>query len=493
MRLVGLSGVVILLVSVIISGATYLGVRGFVWTPGDMGFIYSFVITVGFLVSIGAGLFGAVKESEEFLIAAGTACIVLALLNKLFSSVLYSWSYLDITLLLAGVAMILDRFHVKRVKMARKLEEPKPEQLLESLDRLEAEVSEARPAVVPSREKELSEVKRRLWLEVQKKPELIKTLRARLYYDRTVQEILKRFLNSDLKAIEPDVKTSTKPSYPQLLELEKDSRRNIQSILNDLVDTSTLLRDLYEKLVACPYCHQSSRIFLRIKCPKCDSRKTAMNRLMEHTDCGAIFKYEEYLGPDGFRCLKCGKAFAEESGLKSVGVTFECQSCRSVFNDPKRSYYCRNCAAEFQFESSESEEIYSYALNDGVRAEAKEMLSVLTIANMIESLGYKASVPGFLKGRTGVSHEFTLTCSRDERLFAIDFVITDKENIGTKMILSSYAKFSDVKATRCLLVAVPELEQQARDFLDANKILYIEGEDPSEIGDKVKQILERST
>ena len=96
MRQIGLAGIIILIISVIVSGATYLGESSFIWNPGDPGFIYSLILTLGFLVAVGAGIYGAIKEMNEFLIAAGTACIALALVNKLFSNVLYSWSYLDI-------------------------------------------------------------------------------------------------------------------------------------------------------------------------------------------------------------------------------------------------------------------------------------------------------------------------------------------------------------------------------------------------------------
>ncbi len=56
--------------------------------------------------------------------------------------------------------------------------------------------------------------------------------------------------------------------------------------------------------------------------------------------------------------------------------------------------------------------------------------------------------------------------------------------------LSSYAKFIDIPTTKRLLIAIPSLERRAKDFLDANKIFYIEGKVISKITDEVQKFFE---
>ncbi|MEM3502126.1 MAG: hypothetical protein QXH16_06995, partial [Candidatus Bathyarchaeia archaeon] len=330
-------------------------------------------------------------------------------------------------------------------------------------------------------------------LDLSGRPELADTWRMKLYHDKDAREIVRRFLSSDLKYVEPDVKTSTKPSYPELADIEKATTRDLQSILDELAETGVLVGELYEKLITCPRCHQSSKVFLRSKCSKCDSRNIKKNRLMEHTKCGAIYKEDEYDRPEGFKCPKCGKTFREKVELEPIGVTYECETCGNVFNDPRLVYYCRNCAYEFQFENCELEDLYSYTMNEKVKLEALEKVSVLSVADTLESVGYKTSVPGVLSGKSGVGHEFTLTCTKAERRFAVDLVMSQGLEVDLRMVLPSYAKFMDVGAERCLLIAVPRLADQAREYLEANKIPYVEGENPTDIILKTRHYIESAT
>ena len=488
MRKVALAGVAILALSMIVSGAGYLGGGGFQWTPSDMGFIYSSMLTLGFIASIAAGLFGATKENEEFLIAGGVACIALALANKLFINRLYSWGYLDAMWLVAGILMILDRFHVKRVRETEEAEgKPNHEQLLDKFDKLITQTGTAEPQEAMGLEREMYDVKRMLWLEAMNKPELAKTLRGRLYLSKVGQEIVKRFIDADLKVIEPDIQMAQTPKYPKLADLERFSQTKVQATLNELVEGGILQRELYEKLIACPHCHQTSKVFIRNKCSKCGSLNIRMNRLLEHTRCGAIYKEQEY---QGAKCPKCENSIEDKAELKSVGIAFECDSCKSVFGDPNQSFYCRNCASDFDLKSSELTDTYSYKFNDEMKPEAREVLTVTTTADTMEGVGFEVNVSGSLKGKTGVDHQFTIAASKGEKLYATDLLVAKPDaKVDMTMVLPSYAKFMDIPDARPLVVAVPGLESQARDFLSANHILFVEGENLSEIGERVKQIL----
>jgi len=489
-----MAGIMILVTSIIVSGASYLRGGNFEWAPGNTGFIYSAVLTLGFFVSIGAGVFGAIKEINEFLIGAGTSCIVLAIVNKLFANVLYSWSFLDTLWLLAGVLMIIDSVQVKRVKEARKLQEllkaekAEPEHLLEKLDKLESENLKAQSDIMFIHERQIQEIKKQLWSDAKQKPELRKLLRMRLYNSPVVQEIIRRFIYQFVDVIEPKIESNETPTYSALSTLGDADPKKVQSALNDLVESGILQKDLYEKMIACPQCHRTSNIFARVKCPKCDSFKVNINRLMQHADCGAIYRNEEYYGPSGAICPKCGTKLSEESQLKNVGVVFECESCKSIFSDPNRAFYCRNCASEFQLKNSELTDIYSYRLSQDVKSEAKETLTVLEVADKIGKLGFTVSAPGTMTGRSGVNHEFTLTCSKKDKQMAIDFA-SAAEKVSTKTVLSSYAKFMDVPSATKMIVAIPTLEQQAKDLLNTNHIEHIETEDTNAIVEKIKGFL----
>jgi hypothetical protein len=175
LRQIALVGTVILVLSLIVSLVNYVGMRGFEWIPTGSGFVYSLVLSLGFIIALGAGVFGAIKEMNEFLIAAGAGVIALDLLNKLFANVLYSWGYLDTVLLLAGVMMILDSFYVRRAKEARleasKLE-TKPDDLLVHLDELVSEADTSQSDGALNLEKEIFDIKQQLWAESKKSTEM---------------------------------------------------------------------------------------------------------------------------------------------------------------------------------------------------------------------------------------------------------------------------------------------------------------------------------
>jgi hypothetical protein len=516
MRRVALAGIAILVLSIAISSVEYLTTGSLQWNPSDPSFIYSSVLTLGFIASIVAGLFGAFKENEEVLIVSGVACIAFALVNKFFINRLYSLGIpLDAMWLIAGILMIIDRYQVKitrerkqleeKVKVERpsgrfdrlfgrfhlrragKAKEAQPEPLLNRFERLKAEAAVAETNKALSLEREIYDVKKMLWIEAMKKPELARTMRGQLYLSQVGQQIVTRFIDSDMKVVEPDIETAATPIYHKLADIEGYSQRKVQETLDQLAEVDILIRELYEKLVACPECHQPSKVFIRNKCSKCGSRKIHMNRLMEHSKCGAIYEEQQY---NGHKCPKCENPIEERSELKPVGVAFHCESCENIFSDPPQSFYCRRCATEFELKNSELAETYSYTFNEGVKSEAKQLLAVATMATTLEKLGFDVTVRGSLKGRTGVSHEFTLTCNKGEKLVAIELLMAEpKKKVDTAMVLSSYAKFMDVPAATRLVVAIPSLESQTREFLNANQVLSIEGENLSEIDEKVKQIL----
>jgi len=296
---------------------------------------------------------------------------------------------------------------------------------------------------------------------------------------------VKRFIDADLKIIEPDIQMAQTPKYPVLADLEKFSQTRVQGTLNELVEGGILLRELYEKLIACPSCHQTSKVFLRNKCSKCGSLNIHMNRLLEHSKCGAIYKEQEY---QGTKCPKCENFVEDKAELKSVGIAFECDSCKSVFSDPNQSFYCRNCATDFDLKNSELTDTYSYRFNDEMKLEAREVLTVTTTADTMEGLGFEVKVSGTLKGKTGVDHQFTITASKGEKQYATDLLLAKLEGkVDMTMVLPSYAKFMDAPSATPLVVAVPSLEPQAKGFLNANHVLFVEGESLSEISERIKQ------
>jgi hypothetical protein len=68
---------------------------------------------------------------------------------------------------------------------------------------------------------------------------------------------------------------------------------------------------------------------------------------------------------------------------------------------------------------------------------------------------------------------------------------TAEEQVEIGRVLASYAKLSDITQAKSLFIAIPKLEQQAKDFFNANRIQFIESDNMYEIADKTLQFLKQ--
>ena len=81
-----------------------------------------------------------------------------------------------------------------------------------------------------------------------------------------------------------------------------------------------------------------------------------------------------------------------------------------------------------------------------------------------------------------------MTASKNDRVVAIELAMAN-EKVEIGRVLSSYAKLADITEANSLFIAMPKLEQQAKDFLQANRIGFVESDNTYEVADKTLQFL----
>ncbi|MGA9387711.1 MAG: hypothetical protein WBV70_02665, partial [Candidatus Bathyarchaeia archaeon] len=111
-----------------------------------------------------------------------------------------------------------------------------------------------------------------------------KVERLELYKDRDTQLLLAKFLNGEIKELEPVYNPKQGYSYPKVEAIVGDSSR-AEAFLNKLHETRILERRIYDKILYCPKCGSAS-ISVRHCCPHCKSLDIKKSCLIEHVKCG---------------------------------------------------------------------------------------------------------------------------------------------------------------------------------------------------------------
>ncbi len=319
-----------------------------------------------------------------------------------------------------------------------------------------------------------------------------KNFRLKLYGDPSVQTLL----SSALEEISELIPVFDENRMPRFFIIENITGKNLietLSFLEELASSKILRKEFYEKLVCCPRCNSASSIFPRYKCPKCGSLEINIKRMIEHSTCGAI-KEEKEFRSDKNRiicpiCKEEAKGFDAE--FKLIGVTCTCALCNSSFEEPTHTLFCRNCNCEFNFKNALFINVYKYYLNKELLDEIINVIDLPMLKSAAENAGFNVQIPGLALGSSGVTHEFTMTCTKDNLLIAIELIRSEKSEVKVNEILASCAKFSDVKPPLAFLIVIPKLNEKAKSFAKSNNITYIESSSIKEASKKLEEILKK--
>jgi len=311
-----------------------------------------------------------------------------------------------------------------------------------------------------------------------------KDQRSEVYKDHRVQLLLSKFTSREISKLEPVYDPIHGYRYP-VVEAIVGTPPATDDFLNNLFSVGILKRELYDKIVYCPFC-DSANVSIRYSCPHCKAFDVRKSSLIEHVKCGYIDTEEHFRVANKLVCPRCNKELTKpEVDFRKAGVWCTCNECNKSFDMPIASHFCRSCHKSFMFDEAAYKDVYSYSISEEAIKEAS--LGLILIAPMrgfLEEQGFKVETPGFLKGASGASHMFDITASREEisKFVAVfDVAASTDDVVAEQPVIALFAKVYDVAPDKACLVAIPKMNESGKKLATLYKINLIEAKDQKEV------------
>lgn len=299
-------------------------------------------------------------------------------------------------------------------------------------------------------------------------------------HDPSILNLVKGMMDGRLEEVRPTIDFSRESGagYPQVESMLGKTTQEAVHILDCLVEEGILEARFYDRLMFCPACN-SMNLRPSLKCPKCGSGNIAKGRIIEHFACGKNGLEQEFVANGKYICPHCTKPFKFlGTDYRSLGVNYKCRSCGALSTEINVKWQCLKCASFFSDEESRVSIVNSYILNE----QSRNLLTFDT--------GYKSKFIEYLKHQgydvfekskvscgpgLGVTHVLDMLAKREdgflEFLIGIEVAIGhDNEAVGLEEVFRFDNKASDLGIHDKLLLAVPGLNSEAKQFAQRQRI-----------------------
>jgi transcription elongation factor Elf1 len=309
-------------------------------------------------------------------------------------------------------------------------------------------------------------------------------------YDK--QALLSKFLNGDIKTLEPTYDPNTGYHYPAVEAVVGDAGK-AQSLLDKLTEEKTLEEKLFDKVIYCPHCG-SSGISFRYCCPFCKSFNIKKSSLIEHVKCGYMDLEENFRKGSKMICPKCHEELLKmDVDYRKAGMWCACKDCGKNFDIPVPEHYCTHCHSTSNFEQATIKDVYSYALSANAKEKmSSDMFLVAPTRDLLIKEGFQVESPAYLTGKSGAKHSFNLAAySQDKtKIIVVDLAMSDGGLVSEQPVIALFAKTFDVSPTKAFLLAIPKLNDNARKMAELYSIKAIDASSQAEAVAALKQKLE---
>jgi hypothetical protein len=302
-----------------------------------------------------------------------------------------------------------------------------------------------------------------------------------LHSDRNVQLLLSKFLNGELKTLEPSYDIQTGYHYPVVENILGDSSK-VEQFLMNLCETSLLDKKIFDKILLCPKC-SSSDISFRYCCPFCKTFNIQKSSLVEHVKCGYMDLEGHFRKNGALFCPKCQEELKRiDVDYRKAGVWCSCNDCSKSFDIPVPEHYCRNCHSISTFEEVIINDIYSFTLKASIKAESSlNWFLSSAISNFLTKEGLIVESSALVKGKSGANHTFDIVAHEGDnsKKIVIDLATSDS-SVSEQPVIALFAKIFDVSPERAYLIAIPKVNENAKKMAELYNIRTIEANSPDE-------------
>jgi ribosomal protein L37AE/L43A len=314
--------------------------------------------------------------------------------------------------------------------------------------------------------------------------EVTSTISEEIYESESVKKLLERMLSDGVYQIIP--KLSEKGfSYPILDELfPEKSPLQTSEFLESLVQGGVMKAKLLDRLISCAACG-STMIRSRYNCPRCDSLDVERVSFVEHVKCGYVDSRKRFLRPDGMFCPKC-KNPVVESDYRKIGSSFECNSCRYRFENPKISHTCEACQDVFTYRDARYEPIYEYTLTEQAKtAVVKGTIPLQAIKTTLGDFGFEVQLRGTVVGKSGATHTFDVVARKPDFLIVANISFEPKE----EDVIALFAKKYDIDPKITMLLALSQPSKEVASVGKAYGVSLVTASKVAEMAQQIQSLL----
>lgn len=307
--------------------------------------------------------------------------------------------------------------------------------------------------------------------------------RVSLYKDRNTQVFISKFLNGEMKELEPVYDPKLGYHYPVVEAIVGDAS-DAEVFLNRLYTAGILDRKLYDKIIYCPKCG-SANISIHYCCPYCKSFNIQKSSLIEHVKCGYMDIEENFHRENKLVCPKCNEELKKiDVDHRKAGIWCTCKDCDKSFDIPVSAHFCRDCHENFTFEDAVIKDVYSYTLREEAREEASlGWVLVAPIRDFLIEEGFQVESPAFLKGKSGANHMFDVVAYKGEtprKITVIDLASSSEDIVSEQPVIALFAKIFDVSPDNAYLIAIPKISENGKKMAELYNIQIIEAKNQKE-------------
>ena len=313
--------------------------------------------------------------------------------------------------------------------------------------------------------------------------ELARTMKE----DPNLAKLLEGILAGNIDEVKPviDLAAELGFTYPQVESLLGVTTQEAITILEFLASESALEKHFHDKLLFCPYC-QSLNLRPSLRCPKCGSGNIAKGRILEHFSCSNIGLEDEYMAAGKYICAKCKKELRFlGTDYRSLGVNYKCHHCGEVSSEAALKWQCLKCSLSFAEDEAKETVLYSYRINDENRPWLEFELGPKTrFIEFLRKQGYEVTEKAEISStsKSGARHVLDILARRDDGFITytigIGIVIDNGgQEIGLEEVFTFDDKAYDLGIYDKVLLVVPRLNHEARQFAQRQQIKVFEDED----------------
>lgn len=265
--------------------------------------------------------------------------------------------------------------------------------------------------------------------------------------------------------------------YIEIENLTKVEPRNVPALLERLAARGVLLKRTYERRIVCEVC-SSSNLSPRYECTTCRSTNLEREKVIEHVTCG-------HSGPMGtferrgnaLSCPHCGVEFGSsgpEVNVRAAEIVYSCQDCGASTRQPGVYFHCGGCDATVPTNGVAFANLYSYAL--ARKSDLQSVVLLELISSMLREMGYQVEIPGALKGRSGIVHDFGLAFGISGQVGVVTILQTGGAE-NEQATRDTFTSVFDCSPCLHVAIAIPNAGESVRRLANEYDAHVVEGGD----------------